>query len=134
MSDEAKEVGNLVASAGKEGEVLRYVSVDGRRVALDAVDNLMLLVHKVAGDLLNIPRHGSRVKKGLTVLGRRKVLADGVEVVAEADLEDRVGLVKDQLECTSVRYLSMNEGSQARPEHCSPSPFSQTQPSYPAPS
>ena len=125
---------DLVASAREEGEVLRYMSVDGRRVALDAVDNLMLLVHKVAGDLLNIPRHGSRVKEGLTVLGCRKVLADGVEVVAKADLEYRVGLVKDKLGCTSVRYLSMSEGSHARPEHCSPSPSLRTRPSYPAPS
>ena len=100
MSDEAKKVGNLVASAGKEGEVLRYVSVDGRRVALDAVDNLMLLVHEVASDLLDISRYGSRVKEGLPVLGRWQVLADSIEVVAEADLEDGVSLVENELEYT----------------------------------
>ena len=91
---------DLVASAREEGEVLRYMCMNGRRVALDAVDNLMLLVHEVAGDLLDIPGHGSRVKEGLAVLGRRQVLADSIEVVAEADLEDGVSLVENELEYT----------------------------------
>lgn len=94
VGDQTHNVRDLVSGRREDSGVLWNVHVRIGLVLRNTVDDLVVWLQRLLGDLSNLLGNCSREEERLT--GFRQVVDDKVEIVGETHLEQCIGFVKDQ--------------------------------------
>lgn len=97
VSNQTKDVGELITGRRKDSVVLGDVGVD-RGFLRDTVDEYVVRVQDLASDLSDSLGDGGREHERLSLWTRRHLLRDVFNVLPEAHIQQCIGLVEHDLQ------------------------------------